>query len=341
MRICLAASGGGHIRQMLDLEPAWGAYEHFFISDDTPLSRSIAAQHRVHFITAVALGHAKLRGPLKMVSNGLRCFVESARIILRERPDILITTGAGSTFAALFWARLTGAKIVMIESFARFESLSAFARIAGPLAHYRIVQSPALAAFWPDAPVFDPMKLQPGASRPPKKPLLFATVGTVLPFDRLVMLVSDLKTKGEIPEDVIVQTGEGGAAPEGLDCVETLPFDAVRGILKDADIVVCHGGTGSLITALREGCRVVAVPRRASYGEHYDDHQLEITRAFAQRGLVSMAETPEELTLALKQARAREPVIATSDPSELIEHLTGLIARWTTRREPAPTHADS
>ena len=232
VRICLAASGGGHIRQMLDLEPAWGRYDHFFVSDDTPLSHSIAADHRVHFITAVALGQAKLRGPLRMILNGLRCFVQSARIILHERPDILITTGAGSTFGALVWARLLGAKIVLIESFARFESLSAFSRIAGPLAHHRIAQSPALKAFWPDAPVFDPMRLLAGASRPPKKPLLFATVGTVMPFDRLVMLVSDLKAQGDIPEQVIVQTGVGGVTPEGLECVESLPFDSVRGNLR-------------------------------------------------------------------------------------------------------------
>lgn len=329
MRLCLAASGGGHIRQMLDLEPVWGPYEHFFLSDDTPLSRSIAKEHRVHFITAVALGQARIAGLLKMLSNGLRGFVQSGRIILRERPHVLITTGAGSTFSAVLWARLLGAKIVIIESFARFESLSAFSRVAGPLAHHRIVQSQALTAFWPDAPVFDPLKILPGAPRPAKKPLLFATVGTVLPFDRLITSVATLKTEGAIEEEVVAQTGVGGVRPDGLQSVETLPFDSVREILKDADIVVCHGGTGSLITALREGCRVVAVPRRSSYGEHYDDHQFEITRAFAMRGLVAVAETPEELRLALQQVREREPVAATSDPSELIAHLRGLIERWT------------
>jgi hypothetical protein len=45
LKICLAASGGGHVRQLLDLSPAWARYDHFFITEDTALGRSIAADH--------------------------------------------------------------------------------------------------------------------------------------------------------------------------------------------------------------------------------------------------------------------------------------------------------
>lgn len=324
LRVCLAGSGGGHVRQLLDLEPAWAKHDHFFISEDTALSRSIAENHRTHFVAHVALGQARLGSPGRMITAAIRNFFETGRIMRRERPDILISTGAGAVFFSVLWARLLGARVVLVESFARFHRPSVFAKLAAPFAHQKVVQSAALAGHWPDAAVFDPLRTL-DTPRPVKKPLLFATVGAILPFDRLVEMIAELKSRGEIPEDVIVQTGTGGVRPSGIETHETLSFDEMQANLRDADIVVCHGGTGSLITALRQGCRTVAVPRLFSHGEVYDDHQAEITKAFAERGLITVANTLEELSQALKTARDRPPVLATSDPQELINYLDGLI----------------
>jgi UDP-N-acetylglucosamine transferase subunit ALG13 len=137
--------------------------------------------------------------------------------------------------------------------------------------------------------------------------------------------VAEVWREGAIPERILVQTGIGGVAPDGLEVVETLPFDKVQSLLRDATIVVCHGGTGSLITALREGCQVIAMPRLFERGEHYDNHQAEITGAFAERGLILTANSVEELRAALAAARTRTPVLATSDPAALVDHLKGLL----------------
>ena len=179
-----------------------------------------------------------------------------------------------------------------------------------------------------DAKLFDPLRML-DTPAPEKQPLLFVTVGATLPFDRMVEMVAALKTRGDIPERVLIQTGEGGAAPAGLEVFETLPFETMQSSMASADIVVCHGGTGSLITALRQGCRVIAVPRRFERGEHYDNHQAEITSAFAARGLLAVADTPEELALALKTVRARPPVLATTDATALTEYLRQLLSGWT------------
>jgi UDP-N-acetylglucosamine transferase subunit ALG13 len=103
-------------------------------------------------------------------------------------------------------------------------------------------------------------------------------------------------------------------------------------LLHDASIVVCHGGTGSLITALRQGCRVIAMPRMMDKGEHYDNHQAEITNAFAARGLIAVANSPDELREALKIVRARTPILATTDPQELLEYLTIILINEAARR---------
>jgi UDP-N-acetylglucosamine transferase subunit ALG13 len=327
LKVCLAASGGGHVRQLLDLESAWSQHDMVFVSEDTALARSLAEKWPMAYVPHVALGQGRLGAPVHMVLSGIRNLFASAAIAFRLRPDVVVSTGAGSVFFVLLWSKLIGAKIVVIESFARFEGLSAFARIAGPLADFRVVQSRALAKFWPDAEVFDPLRVL-DRPRPPKQPLLFATVGATLPFDRLTRSVAELAREGAIPETVVMQTGVGGARPEGIETHETLPLDDMLGRLREADIVVCHGGTGSLITALREGCRVVAMPRRFDLGEHYDDHQSEITSAFEARGLIAVAHSPEDLAKALDTVRGREPVVATSDASALAHRLDERLQAW-------------
>lgn len=315
------------MRQLLDLEPAWAKYDYFFVSEDTALSRSIAERHSTEFVPHFALGQARLGSPGQMMISAVKSFFRSATVILKHRPHVLITTGAGAVFFSVLWARLLGAKIVLIESFARFHAPSVFGRLSARLAHEKVVQSAALSSYWPDASVFDPLRELEG-ERPSKRPFLFATVGAILPFDRLVNMVAEAKARGAITEDILIQTGDGGAAPDGIETLSTLSFDRIQEHLREADIVVCHGGTGSLITALRQGCRVIAVPRLFERGEVYDNHQAEIVEAFAARGYLSVANTTEELVAALAEVKARPPAMITSDPSALVGHLEILLARW-------------
>jgi UDP-N-acetylglucosamine--N-acetylmuramyl-(pentapeptide) pyrophosphoryl-undecaprenol N-acetylglucosamine transferase len=326
LKICLAASGGGHVRQLLDLEPAWREHAYFFVTEDTALGASLAMQHRTHFIAHYAVGQARLGSPFKMIASAARNLIQSLRIMLAERPDVIISTGAGAVFFSVAIARLMGARVIVIESFARFDHPSLFGRLAAPLAHDLIIQSEALASTYPRAKIFDPLRLLSG-ERPAKTPLLFATVGATLSFDRLVRTVAAAKADGQIPEEVLLQVGENGFKPAGLAARETLPFEEVKSVLRDADIVVCHGGTGSLITALREGCRVVAIPRQFKLQEHYDDHQVEITEAFAARGLIQVARSSEDFSRALAAARAMTPVRATTEPKALIDFLTTTLAK--------------
>lgn len=324
MKICLAASGGGHMRQLLDLEPFWKGRDYVFVTEPTAMGESVRQRHPTEFVPHFALGQARLGHPGQMIRSALANLVASWRIVSRHRPDIFISTGAGSMFFTGLFAKLRGAKIIVIDSFARFDHPSAFARLAGPIADWRIAQSPAAALAWNGAECHDPLVLLDG-ERPAKEPLLFATVGATLPYERLLDYVGEAKRQGLIPERVVIQTGKGVAPIAGVETVETLDFDAMRAMLAKADIAVCHGGTGSLITALQAGCRTIAIPRLFERGEHYDNHQLEITEAFAQRGLLFVARNREEFHAALEKARTFEPRLATTDPKGLIARLIEIV----------------
>jgi UDP-N-acetylglucosamine--N-acetylmuramyl-(pentapeptide) pyrophosphoryl-undecaprenol N-acetylglucosamine transferase len=327
LRLCLAASGGGHLRQLLDLEPAWSNYDSFFVSEKTALAKTLASTHRVRFVRHFAMGQARLGRPIFMMAAAAINFAQSARIMLFERPDVVITTGAGAVFFSVFWAKIFGAKTILIESFARFDRPSLFGRITSPLATKKIAQSSALSTFWPDAEIFDPLRVIDRHSKP-KEPLLFATVGAILPFERMVAWVAELKQDGLIPEEVIAQVGEGSLTRPGINTVESIPFDQLQEILVSANLVVCHGGTGSIITALRQACRIVAVPRLLENGEGYDDHQLEICRAFRDRGLIRVAQSKEELIQQLDLARQDLPAAVDIAPDELVKWLIVTLRSW-------------
>ena len=229
IRLCLAASGGGHVRQILDLEPLWKDYPYLFVTEDTALGRSIAEKHPGAFVAHVALGQARLGAPFAMLWNAARNALQSLQIVRKHKPDVVITTGAGSMFFTVLWARLAGARIVLVDSFARFDHPSAFARIAGPLAHVRIAQAEGSARHWPGAVMFDPFRIL-DTPRPPKKKLLFATVGATLKFERLVNLMPAADQK-ELMQLL-------------LNKVEVRPFDPERDGLPD-------GSSGAFATKVR------------------------------------------------------------------------------------------
>ncbi len=105
-----------------------------------------------------------------------------------------------------------------------------------------------------------------------------------MPFSRLIDQVLDYY--GTNDEEVIIQSG---VTPVSSFCKNILVKSymvekEIQDILPRADLIITHGGTGSIITAIEEGKVVIAMPRLKKYGEHNDDHQLEIIEMFSVGG---------------------------------------------------------
>ena len=326
LRICLAASGGGHLRQLLDLQPFWEAHDAHFVTEQTSLAKSLSGEHRVHFVPHFRLGQFRTHAVAAVARTVVQNLAAAWRAVGSERPQLIISTGAGAVFSAVLLAKLRGARFVHVEFFARVEAPSMFGRLARRLADVVVVQSERLAKVWPEAEVFDPFVVL-GPATAAKEDLGLVTVGTLLPFDRLVNAVAALEGKFR-PKHIVAQVGSGGVTPRGMDVRESIPFDELGELMERANVVFCHGGSGSLITALRAGCRIIAMPRRRDLGENHDDHQREIVGALASRGLIEVAEVTADLEPLLERALSKQPIRATTDPSALIGRLRELTAQW-------------
>ena len=114
--------------------------------------------------------------------------------------------------------------------------------------------------------------------------MIFVTVGThEQPFNRLVKKVDDLVAHGNIKEKVIIQTGFSTYNANHCEAHKMMSFDEMQQALKDARIVITHGGPSSFIEALQFGKVPIVVPREEKYHEHVNNHQVDFTQLIAKR----------------------------------------------------------
>src|SRR3546814_18399158 len=106
-RICLAASGGGHIRQILDLKPFWRDHAYYLVTEPTALGQSLAAEHPNRFVDHFAFGQARIASKMTLITSGIRTMCASIWHTLRERPVVVISTGAGSALSHAMCGRRT------------------------------------------------------------------------------------------------------------------------------------------------------------------------------------------------------------------------------------------
>ncbi len=142
--------------------------------------------------------------------------------------------------------------------------------------------------------------------------MIFLTVGTSFPFDRLVRSVDDLLDEGVIEEEVFAQVGVGGYRPRHMECCELLDKAAFDARVEAADSLVSHAGMGTITNALEHGKPLLVMPRLKRHGELVNDHQIATARKFGELRHVLVAHTPEELrdTLPLLHDFVPEPRVA-------------------------------
>lgn len=128
--------------------------------------------------------------------------------------------------------------------------------------------------------------------------MIFVTVGThEQAFNRLVQKIDELKGNGIIQEDVIIQTGYCTYEPKNCKWSKLIPYDEMIKNVEEARIVVTHGGPASFIMPLQIGKIPVVVPRQFKFDEHVNNHQVEFSKAVAERqGNIIVVENIEKLS---------------------------------------------
>ena len=136
LRICLAASAGGHISQLLKLAASWDGYETFCVTTTEVVRNNLGKLGEVYVV-----GECNRQHPLRVFAVFLRCL----RIVFKEKPDVVISTGAAAGCMLCFIGKIIGAKVVWIDSITNVERISLSGRMVRYIADLFLVQWPELA----------------------------------------------------------------------------------------------------------------------------------------------------------------------------------------------------
>lgn len=131
--------------------------------------------------------------------------------------------------------------------------------------------------------------------------MIFLTVGTQLPFDRLVRAVDEWCAQSG-RSDLFGQIAEpeaNGYRPVHFEWQSFVEPDEFQHRFETADAVIAHAGMGTIISALALTKPLVVMPRRASLGEHRNDHQLATAERFDGRGSIRVVRDGEALSGAM------------------------------------------
>lgn len=126
--------------------------------------------------------------------------------------------------------------------------------------------------------------------------MIFVTLGSQnFQFNRLLIEIDRLVEEGKITEEVFAQIGYSDYKPKNYKFNKFLNRDEFNDIMSKCDKVITHGGTGAIIGAIKKRKKVIAIPRLSEFGEHVDDHQLQITKQFSDMNLSRSINKIDEL----------------------------------------------
>ena len=133
--------------------------------------------------------------------------------------------------------------------------------------------------------------------------MIFVTLGSQkFQFNRLLKKLDELVEQNKITDKICAQTGYSDYVPKNYQSKQFYNRDEFAKMEERADIVITHGGTGAIIGAVKKGKKVIAVARLARYGEHVDDHQIQLLEQFEDMGIIEVCHDLEDLEKSYEKA---------------------------------------
>lgn len=315
MTTLLVASTGGHLKELHHLHMRLSGVEGPFrwVTFDTPQSRSLLDGEAVDFAPFVGG-----RDPVNVMRN-LAC----ARDVLRiHGVDTVVSTGSAVALPYFALARIRRLRCHYVESAARGDGPSMTGRLISKIPGVHLyTQYPG----WADGrwsyrgSVFDAFEhAAPAHESLSQIKRVVVTLGTYrgYGFPRLIRRLIEILP---IETDVLWQTGDTDISDFGISGHYAIPEQDLTQAMLEADVVISHAGVGTALAALEVGKCPLLVPRRLSLGEHVDDHQTQVARELADRGLAVSIEADSlgfDDLLAVAKNRvstlAQAPVFVTS-----------------------------
>jgi len=144
--------------------------------------------------------------------------------------------------------------------------------------------------------------------------VIFVTVGTQLPFDRLIRFIDDIAP--DLTEPVFAQTGASTYVPRNIEWAAMVSAKEFSDLMAKVSVIVAHAGIGTIISAQRDIKPLILMPRLASQNEHRNDHQVATVKSLKGRSGIYIANTQDELRALLTSKLAAPDALQSSTSRE-------------------------
>lgn len=122
-------------------------------------------------------------------------------------------------------------------------------------------------------------------------------------FHRLLEKLDELVEKKVVDEKIVVQAGHTRYDSKNMTIFGLIPQEELERYQEQADLIITHGGVGSIISSIKKGKKVIAVPRLHKYHEHVNDHQTQIIENFSIKNYIIGINEVDELEQAILKSR--------------------------------------
>jgi UDP-N-acetylglucosamine transferase subunit ALG13 len=151
--------------------------------------------------------------------------------------------------------------------------------------------------------------------------MIFLTVGTQFPFDRLVQAVDEAFDNGLIDEEVLAQIGETSYRPRNFDSVASLEKKVFDERLKQASSIISHAGMGTITMALSNHKPLLVMPRLKRYHEVVNDHQVAIAKKFSELGHILAVYNADDLPDGIRRLKNFIPKEQIANPQAVADRI--------------------
>lgn len=151
--------------------------------------------------------------------------------------------------------------------------------------------------------------------------MIFLTVGTQFPFDRLIKSVDQAFDKRLINEEIFAQIGETSYKPLNFESVVSLEKNLFDKRLREASSVISHAGMGTITMALKNHKPLLVMPRLKRYREHVNDHQVATARKFEELGHILAVYDAKDLPNGIRKLKNFVPRERKANPEAVADRI--------------------
>jgi len=156
--------------------------------------------------------------------------------------------------------------------------------------------------------------------------MFFITVGSQkFQFNRLLKKIDELIDKSIIKDNVYAQIGVSDYKPQKYEYVDFMTQDEFNKKLDEANLIITHAGTGVIINAVKREKKVIAIPRLKKYGEHVDDHQIQLIQQFDELNFIEPCYELDEIENKIEKIKNKKYNKYVSNTQNIIDSIIKFI----------------